>query len=466
MPGLFQGLEIGKRALLGHQVGLQTIGHNIANVNTPGYTRQRIRMSTSAPEISLHGPIGTGLQVNSIYHVRDLFLGDQYRQAQKDLGQWSYKSKSMQQIESVFAEPGDDSINEVLDQFWNNWSALSSDAENSGHRSSIIANAKQLINSVKQLATGLEDLQRSTDRDLQGLTAQTNTMTEEIARLNQQIVRQELDGNQANDLRDMRDHIIDNLANIIDVNVNQMTDGSASVYMGGMLLVDGPDSFAIGVDAKRDGEKITHTLVWQGSAVKLKNINGQVAGLVETRDVTIPRYLKELNNLTKTLVEEVNAIHMAGYGLDGSTNVAFFDPNFTDAKDLRLNLEIVLNKNKIAASDSSNPDDRSNGVVATQISDLRDAMLMSGSTTTINQFYHGMVGNLGVETSEANSFASNYELITHQVDNQRQSVQGVSLDEEMANLVKHQHAFDAAARIITVMDQALDTVITRMGIVG
>jgi len=466
MPGLFQGLEIGKRALLGHQVSLQTVGHNIANVNTPGYTRQRVRVSTSLPELSIHGALGTGFRVDSIYHVRDLFLGDQFRQGQKDLGQWSYKSKSLQQIESIFAEPGEDSINEILDQFWNDWSALSSDAENSGHRSSIIANATQLINTVKQLATGLEDLQRSTDRDLAGLTSEANRMTTEIARLNQQIVNQELDGSKANDLRDMRDRVIDELSSILDVNVNQRPDGSATVYMGSMLLVDGPDSFAIDAKADRDGEKVTHTLVWQGSDVALKNINGQIAGLMETRDKIIPSYLDDLNALTRTLVEEVNRIHMAGYGLDGTTGVAFFDPAFTDARDLRLNQEILLDKNKIAASDSANPDDRSNGLVAMQLADMRDAMLMSSQTSTINQFYHSMVGNLGVETREANSFTSNYELIAHQIDNQRQSVQGVSLDEEMVNLVKAQHAFDAAARIITVMDEALDTVITRMGIVG
>ncbi|MCD6248791.1 MAG: flagellar hook-associated protein FlgK [candidate division Zixibacteria bacterium] len=466
MPGLFQGLEIGKRALLGHQVSLQTVGHNIANVNTPGYTRQRVRVMSSLPELSIHGAIGAGFEVDSIYHVRDLFLGDQYRQGQKDLGQWTYKSKSLQQIESIFAEPGGNSINEVLDQFWNDWSALSSDAENSGNRSSLIANATQLIHTFKQLATSLEDLQRSTDRDLASLTAESNGMTTEIARLNQQIVNQELDGSKANDLRDMRDRIIDELSSILDVNVNQRSDGSASVYMGSMLLVDGPDSFAIDANANHDGDKVTHALVWRGSEIELKNVNGKIAGLMETRDKIIPNYLDDLNTLSRTIVEEVNRIHMAGYGLDGTTDVAFFNPAFTDAKDLRLNQEILLDKNKIAASDSSNSDDRSNGMVAMQLADMRDALLMSSQTATINQFYHGMVGDLGVETREANNFTSNYELISHQIDNQRQSVQGVSLDEEMVNLVKAQHAFDAAARIITVMDEALDTLITRMGIVG
>ena len=466
MPGLFQGIEMGKRALMGHQASLQTIGHNIANVNTLGFTRQRVRISTSYPELSVNGPIGTGLTVDDVYHVRDLFLGQQFREAQKDLGRWSYLDKSLQQVESIFAEPGDDSLNDILDEFWNNWSALSGDAENSGHRSSIIASANQLINAFQGLSTRLEEQQRSTDRDLASLTDEVNRMTGEIARLNQEIKRMEVGGSKANDMRDMRDRIVDELAGIVDVNTLEQSDGTSTVYMGSMLLVDGNSSFNIGVDAVRDGEKITHVLTWEGSDRRLKNVNGQIAGLIETRDELIPRYLAELNRVARTLVEQVNAIHMAGYGLGGTTGVAFFDPNFTEAKNLELNVEIVLDKNKIAASDSANPDDRSNGRVAILLADLRNALIMSNQTSTINQFYQSLIGSLGVEAREASSFNQNSELIAQQIDNQRQSVQGVSLDEEMANLIKSQHAFDAAARVITVMDDALDTVISKMGIVG
>ncbi|MEW5796551.1 MAG: flagellar hook-associated protein FlgK [Candidatus Zixiibacteriota bacterium] len=466
MPGLFQGLELGKRALIGHQASLQTIGHNIANVDTPGYTRQRVRISTSYPEMTVNGPVGTGLTVDDVYHVRDLFLGQQFREAQKDLGRWSYKDKALQQIEGIFSEPQDGSLNELLDQFWNDWSALSTDAENSGHRSSVLASARQLMNAIKNLATSLEEQQRATDRDLEGYVSEVNEATAEIARLNQQIKRTELDGSKANDLRDMRDRLIDELAAVVDVNVAEQRDGTATVYMGSMLLVDGNSSFKIGVETERDGEKVTHTMVWAGSKYRLKNINGRIAGLIETRDEVIPRYLNELNRLARTIVEQVNAIHAAGYGLDGSTGVNFFDPAFTDAGNLRLNAEIILDKNKIAASDSSNPDDRSNGRVAALLADLRESLVMSGQTSTINQFYQNLVGGLGVEAREATSFNGNFELITHQIDNQRQSVQGVSLDEEMANLIKSQHAFDAASRVITVMDEALDTVISKMGIVG
>ena len=466
MPGLFQGIELGKRALMGHQASLQTIGHNIANVNTPGFSRQRLRIFTSYPELSVYGPIGTGLTVDEVYHVRDLFLGQQFREAQKDLGRWSYLDKSLQQVESILDEPEDGSLNDILNQFWNDWSALSTDADNNGHRSSVLASAGQLINAFHQLAVGLEEQQRSTDRDLGSLTEEVNRMTSEIARLNQEIKRQEVGGSNANDVRDMRDRLIDELAVIVDVNTVEQRDGTTMVHMGSMLLVDGNSSFNIGVDAVREGDKVTHFLVWQGSHYRLKNISGEIAGLIEARDEMIPRYLNELDKLARTLVEQVNAIHMAGYGLNGTTDVAFFNPDFTDARDLRLNEEIVVDKNKIAASDSSNPDDRSNGRTALLLADLRNALIMSNQTSTINQYYESLVSSLGVEARQARSFNENFELMSQQIDNQRQSVQGVSLDEEMANLVKSQHAFDAASRVITVMDEALDTLISKMGIVG
>ena len=466
MPGLFQALEVGKRALLGHQVSMQTIGHNIANASTPGYTRQRVTMTTTAPEVTTYGSIGSGLKVDDIRQVKDLFLGQQYRDAQKDQGRWTYLNKTYTQIESIFSEPQDGSLNEVLDTFWNEWSALSSDAENSGNRSSLIASANQLINSFAELANSLTDLQEATDQDLESMTAEVNSISDEISRLNQQIVTNELDGSSANDLRDKRDLLLDQLASLIDVNTHEQSNGSMSVYMGSMLLVDGPDSFDIDAKAERDGENVTHRLVWQGTEFELTNKNGQMAGLLETRDEIIPDYLDQLNKLSRTIVEQVNTLHMSGYGLDGTTGVAFFDPNFTDAHELRLNQQIVEDKNMIAASNSANIDDRSNGDIAALLADLRNTKVLSSDTATINEYYVSFVANMGVEAREADSFDSNYELVSQQIDNQRQSVEGVSLDEEMANLIAAQHAFEAASRLITAMDEALDTVIYRMGVVG
>jgi flagellar hook-associated protein 1 FlgK len=465
MPGLMAGLEIGKRALLTHQMSLQTIGHNIANVNTPGYTRQRVGITASNPEESSNGPVGSGVQVSNVRHIRDLFLGKQYREAQKSLGEWTYKQKTFSQIESIFNEPQDNALGDHLNAFWNSWSELSTNPDSASNRNAVLATARQLINGFNQLSTSLSELREATDRDLKNLVDEVNRLTSEIAQLNQQIKAQELGDNQAMDLRDARDLLTDELANIVDVNVIDKENGSSVVAMGAMVLVDDSASFDIGVNAVHEDGVTTNLLVWKNTSVQLQNVTGQLAGLLKSRDVVIPQYQAQLDELARSVVQQVNSQHTAGYGLDGTTGVAFFDPNYTKAGNMRLNRDIVTDINKIAATQSSEADVL-DGNVALGIANLRSVTVMSKDTATMNDFYASLIGNLGVETRESTSFTGNYELLVQQIDNQRQAVQGVSLDEEMANLVKFQHAYDAAARVITVMDEALDTVISGMGMVG
>ncbi len=465
MAGLMQGLEIGKRAMMTYQASMQTIGHNIANVDTPGFSRQRVLISTSMPESSVYGTIGSGVKVDGIVGIRDSFLITQYRQAQESLGNWSYQEKTLSQIESVFNEPQDNSLNDMLSEFWNAWSQLSTDSDDASNRNALLSSTEQLINGFHQLSDSLTDLRDATDRDLTNLTSEINRMTNEIAQLNQQIKTQELGGEEASDLRDARGLLIDELSAIIDVNVREDADGAVAVSMGSMILVDGSASMNIEAKAENKDGQLTHRLVWQGTEVSLKNTNGELAGLMKSRDEIIPDYLEQLDELASAIVTEINNLHQSGYGLDGSTNVAFFDPNYTDAAGIRLNQEVANNINRIACSESSDPDVR-DGNIALAISGLRDSALMDNGTTTFNEFYNSVVGSLGVQSKEASSFANNYELLSNQIDNQRQSVQGVSLDEEMANLVKVQNAYEAAARVITVMDESLDLVINAMGRVG
>ena len=163
MPGLFQGLEVGRRALLSHQVTLQTVGHNIANINTPGYTRQRVRINATMPEFMTYGSVGTGIAVADVRHVRDQFLRGQFREANKEFGEWSYKERTMSQIEAILNEPQDDSMNGLMNGFWDSWSALSTAEESmsGSSRAAIIANANKLVNGFHQLAGQLKSLRDS-----------------------------------------------------------------------------------------------------------------------------------------------------------------------------------------------------------------------------------------------------------------------------------------------------------------
>ena len=464
MPGLLQGLEVGKRALLSHQLWLQTLGHNIANANTPGYSRQRVTVVSSRPEELAFGSIGTGIQTQDVRHARDAFLSQQYQDASKSLGQWTYKQKTMSQIESIVNEPQDASLGSLMNKFYDAWSELSTgDATSASNRVNVLSAATELVNGFHTLSNRLQGLRNSIDKDLQNFTSQINSLTSDIANLNKQIRGAELGTSPANDLRDQRDLLIDQLSSLVDVNTHETTDGTMLVAMGGMVLVDGGDQLKLGVQSVNDKGVSTHKLVWEGTTVQLTNINGQLSGLMESRDQVIPNYVEELNKLSRALVEKVNALHVTGYAPDGTAGVEFFDPNMTDAATIRINSVIQGDSSKIVATDSATAN---NLKVALAISDLRYQAVLEGNSMTTTDFYNSLVGKLGVQSSEAKSFSSNFELMVQQVDGMRQSVQGVSLDEEMTNMIKYQHAYDAAARVITTMDQALETVINGMGVVG
>jgi len=463
VAGLMQSIEIGRRALLTHQAALQTIGHNIANANTPGYSRQRVNISSTSPEDSRFGKIGSGVTVADIRHIRDLFLGEQFRQESKNLGQWTYKGKIMIQIESVFSEPGENGLSDLLNRFWDSWGELSTNPNSVSNRVAILEEAKLMTNAFHQLANQLNELSESIDKEIVNTTDGINTLTLSIARLNDKIKIQEAGGDHANDMRDQRDLLIDRLATIIDVNTIARDDGTTTVYIGAMTIVDGPDSLKIQTKQLNVDGTLKHELFWENTSVPVRNLNGRLASMYEARDKIIPKYRQRLDRLAGSMIDQVNQLHSAGSGLNGSTGFNFFNSVFTDAANISVNNDLILDPAKVAASASGEQGDN---VVALDIQDLRNIKVLDNNTRSLNDFYNGIVSELGIETNTAISFTNNFELLLHQIENAKESVQGVSLDEEMTNMIRFQHAYDAAARVITAIDQALDTVISKMGIVG
>lgn len=462
MPGLFSGIEAGKRALLTHQMVLQTIGQNIANVETPGYRRQRVNIQASAPEDLRVGSLGTGVQVTDIRHIRDLFLGQQERDATKSLGQWAYKEKTLSEIEAAYNEPQDNSLSQLLTEFWDSWSELATNSDSMSNRKAVVASANRMVAGFQQLSKKLSDIRSAADRDVTDMVSEVNERTAEIARLNQAIVRAEVGGTHANDLRDVRDQVTQELAQLIDVRTIDKPNGGSMVLMGSMTLVDGSQNMPIDYQTENFNGVSTSKIVWKGTNFKLTNLGGKLAGLTESRDELIPQHIADLDELAQTVIQQVNALHLTGYGMSGTTNTAFFDPAATSASTMRLNVEITLDPGKVAASSTNT----GNNNIALAMSELRSARVMSNGSGTISDYYDSLVSTAGLQAKEATTTAANYELLVQQINNARQSVEGVNLDEEMTNLVKYQRAYDASARVITAMDQALDTVIGAMGIVG
>jgi flagellar hook-associated protein 1 FlgK len=464
MSGLFTGLEIGKSALSTHQLWLNIIGHNIANVNTPGYTRQRVSMTTSDPFDHPVGPVGTGVKAINVEHIRDLFLNQQYRQDNRELGRWNSMNKTLSQIESLFTEPSDESLGGILNDFWDSWSDLANYPENSGSRNSLVEKTNLLTAAFHRIYNRLRTLRDNVDEEISLSVDAINQRTDEIASLNAQISRAEVGGENANDLRDKRDLLIDELSEYVDVNTLEMVNGQTSVYIGSQAIVDGISSYQLGTYETGAKNTSINEVVWKGTKRSVKILNGQIKGSIDLRDSVIPEYMQALDDMAQALVTSVNAVHQTGYSLDGSTTgINFFSPTRISAADICLSSDITNDIDNIAASLSGEVGDNRNALA---ISDLRNSLLLTRGTTTISSFYQSLIGKIGGDTSESQNLRDDYELLVAQTESSRQSVQGVSLDEEMTQMIKYQNAFDAAARVITTMDEALDTVINGMGVVG
>jgi flagellar hook-associated protein 1 FlgK len=463
MAGLFSGLELGKRALATHQLWLNTIGHNISNVNTPGYSRQRVNTATTLPEEHYAGMLGTGVTATNIKNVRDLFLNQQYRDENKNLGQWASREKMLSRIEGIFMEPSTDSLGDLMEKFWTSWMELGNNPESIAARSSLKEQSNLLTDGFHRRYEQLKELQSSINTDVELIIQEVNTMADEIASLNQQIARSELGEVSANDLRDRRDYLIDQLSQYIDVNASEQANGATFVYIGSLMIVDVSTAIHIGIRDKAGEGFAVSELVWEGTDKTIKNLNGELKGLVETRDKAIPKYLNDLDELARVLATEVNRLHSVGYDLKGATGISFFEESFLSAANIRLSQDVANDVTKIAASASGAIGDNANALA---IVDLRKALLMTRGAATMEEFYNTIVGQIGIDTSKAIQLRENHALLVEQLENTRQSVQGVSLDEEMTQMIKYQHAFDAAARVITTIDEALDTVINNMGIVG
>ncbi|MEW5875956.1 MAG: flagellar hook-associated protein FlgK [Candidatus Zixiibacteriota bacterium] len=461
MAGIFQGLELAKRALLSHQYALTTAGHNIANAGTPGYSRQRVDLVATDPFQDAIAQYGTGVKIDNVRHIRDAFLTAQYRQGSDQLGRWSQLNTALQEVENIFLEPSDTGFNAALTKFFDAWHTLAQNPESSASRAAVRDQAEVVTSAFHQMSARLDTLGRSLDKDIAGRVQYINGIASDLARLNQEIARSEIGGSMANDLRDRRDYLIDELSKNVNVTVLEERNGITRIFIGSMELVENSSYSPLTATTTGTGTQTRTSLLWQGTQVPISFAGGELAGLLEARDELIPEYQQQLDTLAATFVEQVNAVHSTGYALDGQSGYMFFDPTRRSARDISLSIRITESLNNIAASQSGGPGDNSNAIA---IANLQNSLVMTNNTTTFNEFFAQIVGTVGIRSAESGDAMTNADLVLQQIEANRQSVQGVSLDEEMANLIKAQHAYDAAAKVVATLDSALNTLINDMGV--
>lgn len=484
MRSTFAGLNIVTRGLAAQQLSLDTTSHNVANANTPGYSRQTVNLTTTMPEniIGANGQrlmVGTGVDAQSITRARDAFIDKQYWQEKGTQSRWQSQADTLSKIENIFSDTEDSGVQATLNKFWQALQTLAANAADYGARTNVRETANALVQLLKEDYQQLVSLANNIANQVAVDVAAINNFAQQIADLNRQIVQQESAGATANDLRDKRDNLVDQLATLTDVQVAQNKDGSYSVSVSGIVLVEGGNVSPLTVVPSHNDyyNFDTNKVVAAGQPPLTVNFTGgELGGLMQGRQ-DIVGYLDRLDNMAKFLMQDINAQHKAGYDLNGAAGDNFFGQSGIDYSDpanaptngwinaLQVNAVFYETDGlqKIAAkSEASAGSANGENMMA-----MADTLMSRTSATlggaTFSGYYGELIGTLGVQSQQAQNMVNNQTVLVNATVNWRESISGVNIDEEMANMIKFQKGYAAAATVMSTMSQLLDTLINSVG---
>ena len=465
MPTISSGISVALQAVLTHSQVLEITEHNIANASTKGYRRQTAILTTETPN-SINGADhgigarqrGNGVTIDRIDRFNLAFFDGRYRAVSAEAQSWEAQSGILSHLESILAENSDDGLLPKLDQFWAGWQALSNEPTSTSLRAIALDDASALATAFNRRATQITQMRSDQNLAVAGNVEEINSLASQIAQLNGNISRVISVGEQPNDLMDKRDLALDRLAELTGAVSSEQKNGEMLVSVGGHVLVMGHDTFKLEVRTNPADTSVVDAYWNDGQ--KLTPPSGELKGTLDVRDRVLVDQLTGLNTMSAGLIAQVNTIHSGGYGLNNATGLNFF--NGTDASSITVNS--ALDANSIATSSAANQAGNNN--IALQITALKTVKGMKAGTATLNDFYNTQITELAVTTKRASDNSYQHGLIVNALGNQRESVVGVSLDEEAANMAKAQKAYQAAARVLTAYDDLLDLVINRMGRVG
>lgn len=498
MRSTFYGFEIAKTGLFAAQRSIDLTGHNISNANTVGYTRQRLILSSQElisgneklQEVT-KGYSGAGVRTDGVEQVRSDFLDRQLRTESSSQQMWSTKSDALGYVEQLFNEVGDSGLSVSINDLFTSLNTLASNPESQEYRTNVKQNALKLTDDFQHYAAQLLDKQSEMNDAVNVSVMQVNDIAHNIADLNDQIFRFELSGDRANDLRDKRNVLLDNLAQITDITYSSDPDGQVEVQLGGKVLISKSTVHEL-VASPTVTNPITsgsnlYGVTWSDyvepdlSPSPLVTTSGKLKGYLDMRDgdsdsnIGIPYLMHQLDTLASTIATQVNTQHQAGYTMPDSSNgntsvngVNFFTPGVPiTAANISVDNAILTSVFNIATAGSqiTSPNLVGDNQNAIALADLINKVNIP-VVGSIEGYLKSFVSGIGVVTSHTDQMKDSEQTLVDSLSNQRSSVSGVSVDEEMTNLIKFQHSYDASARMITTIDETLDVLINKLGLVG
>lgn len=460
MASTFSGLSTASSGLAAQQAAMNVLGQNIANASNPSYSRQRVVMSSryltsGSNGAETSGFMGSGVNITSIQRMQNGFVGSQILSSNQDLGKYQTGKDSLDQIVGLVGEPSDTGVSSALNKFWNAWQDLSGTPDSVSSRNALISASKTVTSSLNNLYSKISALRTQQDQTIRGDVDTVNGLATQLASVNQEIQQARAAGGSPNDLMDKRDEILSRLSGLANIQIHG--DGGANdvVSIAGHVLVQGARAEKLATGSDSNGHA---TVLWAEDSSPVGVTGGEIAGALDMSNNVIPGYLTQLDAVAQALITGVNALHKTGYGLDGTKGTDFFTG--TGAADIKVNDAIVANPDLIAAASATGA--RGDGSMAIAIAKVKTAALVG--TATINEAYSTFVSK---NASDASGFADRVTVqtkIQQQLMTQQQSVSGVSIDEEMADMVKYQQAYNASARVLTTMNSMINTLMGQMGV--
>ena len=467
----FSTLNTALSGLQAHKRVIDVIGHNISNVNTEGYSRRQVLLEP-ATGMKIASRFDTdfswnnlGVNIAGVNRIRDQFLDVKARASLASSASAARLDSVLGGVEGTFPEPSDTAIAGQLSAFWN---ALSDAANQPGsipQHAAVLAQASNLAASLNQAAGSLQTQHTDLSSQLTMAVDQVNTLAQQVADLNVQIRAASVAGMDTGDLADERDRLVDQLTSLTGAEVRPIEYNQVNVMLGGRSLVSGGRISPLKVTtlgafpAPLDQLQVQQTqLQWADDSYPVAGFGGDIGGLVQGLNDVIPRYMHDLDTVAQTLVTTVNTIHNNGQGQDAlnDVNLDFFDPAGVTAATIKLSSDVDGQPSRIALGAVGG------GALDGSIGHQMGAA--GGLANSPDAIHRAMIGRLGVEAQAATTRASTQAKFAVEAENQCTSVSGVNLDEEMTNLVMSQRAYESAARLLSAVDEMLDTLINRTAV--
>lgn len=451
MSSLLATMSIATGAMGAEQGALTETANNVANVNTPGYSRKDPQFSENPPIVLGQLTFGTGMSLEKVSSVRDAVLELQIQQQTGEESELNSLTAAMQQVQAQFCSQGGD-IGSQISGLFAAFAQLSTDPASQSLRQAVLTSASNVVFTFNNTANNLEAQRSSLDLNILQAVTQVNTLTQEIANVNARITALENLGQDASSFIDQRDVLVTQLSGLIDVSEIQSDTGITLTTSNGTALVSGSQAFAL--TTQRDASGVLH--IFSNATDITPEINsGQLGGLLDVRDRKIPALLASLDMFAEGLANAFNSANAQGTDLNGNPGGNLFAAPPASGQGAAASMALAFTDPALLAA-SSDGSAGSNGNLA-NFSSIHDLPIVSGETPS--EYYSNLLFGIGNDVANSSAELQSSQLVLQQLRDQRGSISGVSLDEEAAHMVQYQRAYDAAAQVVTTINQMLATLI-------